>query len=77
MPWNGSSWRGTITHYESQTVYRLTRHINTVYTGYGGCGEIHTQKHAHTHTQLISERKTIKDLTVRTGLGLYTSADQH
>lgn len=60
MPPNGSSRSGTITHYESQTVYRLTRYINAVNTGYGGCGEaIHTHKHkhAHTHTQSISERK--------------------
>lgn len=64
MPQNGSSRRGTITYYESQTVYRLTRYISGVNTGYGGCGEA-------THTQSISERKTKGDQTVRTGLGQF------
>lgn len=61
-PPNGCSRSSTITHYASQTVYRLTLDINSVNTGYGGCGEathMHTHKSTHilTHTS-ISVRKT-------------------
>ncbi len=74
MPPNGSFRSSTITHYESQTVYRLTRYINAVNTGYGGCGEaIHTHASTHILTHYDS-RQLVKrkgDQTVKTGLGQF------